>query len=329
MNQLFRQGIAPSTWHVYKGGFSHYQHFCLMSNQQLFPVSEEKLLYLVTHLSRTLAYGTIKSYLCGIQFTSITYGYPCLIQNMQRLYYLMRGVRRFQGGTFHRSKRIPITTTNCHQLLSYLRLLPICVHDKLMLWSAITVAFFGLLRSAEFTSPFVSRFNQSTLLLSDIVFSPDRSYIKIHLRCSKTDPFKAGCDVRVGATGDTLCPVSALSHFIHYRQSIVGPLFMYKDGSFLTRSRLASLLQKCFPLHHVNTHSLRIGGASTMASAGIPDSQIMILGRWSSNAYQRYLRLSDNIIRQSAVIMAKTQLTNKYWDPDVLVSKPICSSIRQ
>ena len=193
-----------------------------------------------------------------------------------------------------------------------------------MLWSAITVAFFGLLRSAEFTSPFVSRFNQSTL-----VFSPDRSYIKIHLRCSKTDPFKAGCDVRVGATGDTLCPVSALSHFIHYRQSIVGPLFMYKDGSFLTRSRLASLLQKCFPLHRVNTHSLRIGGASTMASAGIPDSQIMILGRWSSNAYQRYLRLSDNIIRQSAVIMAKTQLTNKYWDPDVLVSKPICSSIRQ
>ena len=55
----------------------------------------------------------------------------------------------------------------------------------------------------------------------------------------------------------------------------------------------------------------------------------MILGRWSSNAYQRYLRLSDNIIRQSAVIMAKTPLTNKYWDPDVLVSKPICSSIRQ
>ena len=55
MNQLFRQGIAPSTWHVYKGGFNHYRHFCLMSNQQLFPVSEVKLLYLVTHLSRTLA----------------------------------------------------------------------------------------------------------------------------------------------------------------------------------------------------------------------------------------------------------------------------------
>ena len=68
MNQLFRQGIAPSTCHLYKGGFNHYRHFCLMSIQQLFHVSEAKLLYLVTHLSRTLAYGKIKSYLCGIQF---------------------------------------------------------------------------------------------------------------------------------------------------------------------------------------------------------------------------------------------------------------------
>ena len=50
MNKLFRQGIAPSTWHVYKGGFNHYRHLCLMSNQQLFPVSEAKLLYFVTHL---------------------------------------------------------------------------------------------------------------------------------------------------------------------------------------------------------------------------------------------------------------------------------------
>ena len=74
MNQLFRQGIAPSTWHEYKGGFNNYRHFCLMSNQQLFPVSEDKLLYLVTHFkAEHWLNGKIKSYRV-IQFSSIIYG---------------------------------------------------------------------------------------------------------------------------------------------------------------------------------------------------------------------------------------------------------------
>ena len=65
----------------------------------------------------------------------------CLIQNMRRMYYLTQAVRRFQGGTLHDTKRAPKITTNCYQLLSCLRLLPIFIHDKLMLCPAITLAF--------------------------------------------------------------------------------------------------------------------------------------------------------------------------------------------
>ena len=97
-----------------------------------------------------------------------------------------------------------------------------------------------------------------------------------------------------------------------------GPL-SFTNLTFLTRTRLATLLTNCFHDTRINTHSFRIGGASTMA-AGLSDSTIMSLGRWSSNSYQVYLRLSDQTIYNMTRRMSETILLTKVWDSDVLQS---------
>lgn len=38
-------------------------------------------------------------------------------------------------------------------------------------------------------------------------------------------------------------------------------------------------------------HSFRIGAASHAADRGLSDAQIRALGRWKSNAFQRYIRV--------------------------------------
>lgn len=39
-------------------------------------------------------------------------------------------------------------------------------------------------------------------------------------------------------------------------------------------------------------HSLRIGGASAALAAGVPPALIRIMGRWSSDVYEIYCRMS-------------------------------------
>ena len=56
-----------------------------------------------------------------------------------------------------------------------------------------------------------------------------------------------------------------------------GPLFMWKDGRFLT-----------------------IGAATTAAQCGLQDALIKTLGRWESSAYTRYIRTSADTLRKVA-----------------------------
>ena len=41
-----------------------------------------------------------------------------------------------------------------------------------------------------------------------------------------------------------------------------------------------------------NTHSFRVGKASDMAVAGVPEAVIRKAGRWSSDAFKRYIRFT-------------------------------------
>ena len=129
-------------------------------------------------------------------------------------------------------------------------------------------------------------------LQADSLVNP--TCFKVHIKCSKTVPFCMGCDIYVGRGEGSVCPIRALGNFLALCGSSEGPLFTFSDGRPLTRQQLSSTVQSI--LHSAgytgsySGHSFRIGAATTAAAWGVPDHMITTLGRWSSDAYQIYIR---------------------------------------
>lgn len=182
-------------------------------------------------------------------------------------------------------------------MLTIFRGLNVLYYDHLMFWVARSLAYFGFLRSAGFTVPNMSSFDPTVhLQLSDLAFDKltDPSCIRVLIKASKTDPFRKGCHIYIGRGHFPLCAVSALSAYLHQRGDRPDPLFVLQSGQPLSReqltSRLRSILTSTGIQGSFSSHSFRIGAATVAARNGIPDHLIKDLGRWSSNAYQGYIR---------------------------------------
>ena len=192
------------------------------------------------------------------------------------------------------------------------------LHDKRMLWAAFTTAFYGFLRPGELRALAVAHFYpDSTLRHSDLTLNS--TYIRLHIKASKTDPFRQGHTVTIGATNTSTCPLRALKNYLELLQSTPSrpssPFFVFKDRAYLTRSKLTTTLRNLLLVaglnqDHYASNSFRIGAATSAAAAGLPDWQIQAMGRWSGNCYTRYIhRPHSTIVRASQQLAAHAEDT--------------------
>ena len=139
-----------------------------------------------------------------------------------------------------------------------------------MVWAAMTMAFFGLLRVSEYTCKRISTYDQECDLCIDDV-SCMSNHATVHVKASKTDVFRSGVVIRLMANGSVLCPVAALKLYLSLRPQRSGPLFQFFNGRFLRRADVSRLMKEhTGVLANLSTHSFRIGGASTLANLGYP-----------------------------------------------------------
>ena len=149
----------------------------------------------------------------------------------------------------------------------------------------VALFFFGFLRSGEFFLPDSGLLDPKVhMSLSDLTYMATESERNFHLKIkvAKTDQFRQGTTVVLGATGAALCPVAALLDFLGKRGNAPGPLFMFQDGSPLRRSFFIAHIQKALDDAGLQGaqfygHSFRIGAATSASDAGIPETTIKIL----------------------------------------------------
>ena len=288
--------------------------FCNQASRVTVPTSESTLLLFVAYLaSRNLSYATIKTYLSGVRSIHVASGHHSSFNEClsPRLHQVLKGIKKEKAASSPPRVRRPITIQIMEGIKKVLVKQPHDYHN-IMMWAACCIAFFGFLRSSEFTTPSTTEYDPEVhLSTSDLaVDSKIRpQLVRVTIKQSKTDPFRQGVTLFLGKTGSAICPVEALLPYLAVRSSRPGPLFVLEDGRMLTRQLFGTALDtilEALQLDHgkYNTHSFRIGAATSAKEAGIADSHIMMLGRWRSSAYQRYIRTPPETLAQLSKTLA-------------------------
>ena len=117
------------------------------------------------------------------------------------------------------------------------------------------------------------------------------------LHSSKTDQFGHQTKLEISKHDlDIVCPVFNMERYLRVRPKIGGILFCHLNSKPLTRYQVSAMLKKAIRFlglnkNHYNTHSFRIGAATTASVMGKSDEEIMKFGRWNSVAFKKYIRL--------------------------------------
>jgi integrase len=283
---------------------SYMKHCRLYLNGKPFPA----IVYSVASWAALLGIGriktkTIKGYICGLRSAHIDRGYSDYVAfDSPLLLRVIRGIKRRQGDDVT-CERKAITR---NVLLDVLSTFDISRRSGATLHAAFCLAFAGFLRAGEFTWEARDRedpdFTDWFVTRSSIRLFADK--LEFDIPASKTDPFRKGVTLKIVAAGDAGCAVASLRNLFTVASALPKEsLFDTGDGAF-NKKRITDVLRlKLQSLGyggHYASHSFRRGAATEARNAGVPEAMIMLLGRWKSDAYLRYIEINPVLVLQAS-----------------------------
>ena len=319
-NQLVMDKISQASQKTYNSQFKWWKRFChvrgvnpIWRSNQPCAESENLVLDFIVHSGLVLnkAPGTVKLRIAAIRNRHLALGLPDPFLHMPRVNLALAGLKRRRGC---KERRHPVTP----RMLAYLkqRLDPYHSRDGALVWAALCLGFFFLLRASEFLD--VGRYtpgrglqgNHVTLFKNGVPLAladcAQADEVRLLVAGSKTDIYNRGesrnhfvnHDL---AYGQRLCVVEAIILFYkHAPQShhaggdAFEPLLCDQNGVQLTRETIQAVLREAAlamgtPADSIGSHSLRFGGASALWSAFHDSGLVKRWGRWASDSFHTYL----------------------------------------
>jgi hypothetical protein len=258
------------------------------------------------------AFGTIKVYLFGVRAAFLDAGLPSPIEGAFLLERYLRGLKRIMKPPPKTPKQ-PITARVLRRIL---HVTPPNSWNNVMFRHMCILAYFGFLRQAEFTAKSITAkvFPRCSHVA---VHQADPTLRTLNLPASKADVFRLGVAVKFAPTGlPLLDPVNVIDEHMQLLataklDSPTDPLFRDSlTGKAFSRERFTAMLKTAlrrahYPANTLTGHSFRRGAATDLHEAGVPDSDIKVLGRWASWCFVRYISMSTSKFTTLSRAMAR------------------------
>ena len=254
------------------------------------------------------AEGTIRQRLFAIKMGHVVAGYEDPTLHRTRLWAALAGYKRWQPDTKRKYPVLPSMLRWIHRHLQGGEHNP---KDACVVWAAIMVAFFYLLRASEYLVQQNRSWSERRVLKGKDVEGrrdnkacanvSEAEELVIYLTGSKTGQYNQGTVRNHFKSGDpVLCPVIAMATmqraFPHRFQGAQAgeALFRYKDGTPVQRAEIQGLIQLAALADgqagsRYGSHSLRIGGATAIYLSTKDLDHVKRFGRWSSDSFHGYL----------------------------------------
>lgn len=282
---LQQSAIEKSTTKCYKTGARDYISFCLNHHLSIQPTPQTLSRY-IAFSSRSIASGP--KYLTGARHY-LKDLFPDFDKNHNHPLVLstIRGSKKVCVDPV--THKLPLRL--CHLSTFVNHSISTKSYDDLLFATIMSWAFYGCHRMGEL----IIKSDKSLFDWRKIIKRSSLNFSSHHaqyrLPYHKADPFFRGSDV-VFSSHNVANPVQLLQTYTSLRDARHGPhipLFLQEDGFLPNRTWFDNKFFS-FLSHDYGGHSARAGGATYYASLGLSASIIQAIGRWSSSAWEIYIR---------------------------------------
>ena len=272
------------------------------------PISESTAITFILWLAndRQVKASTINSYLSGVRQLHIMKALepPKIRTDLVNL--VLRGKNNKDNAAKSSSgtqERQPVTPDILLLIKARLKSSRLNAMDQRLIWAVCSICFFGAFRGAELLSRSEKEFDPAyTLLAEDIQVNRESNgteSLQFKIKAPKEDKKGKSVIIDVYPSREDICPVAAFRKWcaLHPPINSGQPAFRWSNGTPLTSRRLNKILQERLTGYlegaerFYTVHSFRTGAASMMAALGFTDSEIQAMGKWSSMAFENYVKL--------------------------------------
>jgi hypothetical protein len=168
------------------------------------------------------------------------------------------------------------------------------------LWlSQLLSGFFGLMRLGELVWPDVRELQDYAKLSLRHSVHIDATHYSFLLPRDKADIHFEGNQVLIQRSAGDDDPLTPFVKYLGMRD-VMFPLqpflWLRANGSPPTRAWFMRRMRALFPTS-IAGHSMRAGGATSLAAASVPPASIQRIGRWRSSTWERYVRKNPVLLQ--------------------------------
>ncbi|XP_021342874.1 uncharacterized protein LOC110443160 isoform X3 [Mizuhopecten yessoensis] len=215
---------------------------------------------------------------------------------------MLKGCQKMKGVS---DSRLPITKDILYKIVNALNFVVSDPQIRLLLRTLFLLAFNAFMRLGELVCKSYSE-SDKVLQRSDVSIAESDEQgpaVNMVLRHFKNNTDHQPISLHLVAKDGALlyCPVRAVKQYLSVFSHTDGPFFQMANGLPVTYVFVTQRLTEVISFVGLDPtlfkgHSFRIGAATEAAKMGYSESVIQRMGRWNSNAVQRYIRINAFIL---------------------------------